>query len=483
MSPPTLSLSPPKTLPSPAPSWESRVATYIRTVDRNPWLRHRTPHPKQRAFLLLDAEREVLYGGAARGGKSDALLMAAAQYLHVPGYAALLLRRNFTHLVQPDGLIPRSMEWWAGTGANWNGTERQWTFPCPGGGSAVIRFGYCDSVNDVYQYQGSQYAFVGWDELTHFAEQQYLYLFSRQSQPESGPLAAVPLRMRAGSNPGGVGHQWVKDRFVDPQTRKPGALFVPARVADNLSVNQSSYVASLSCLDPLTRAQLLAGDWNAAAGGRFKREWFGGCRRDPASPDFRVLYRDGREVERFKLTGRPVFQTCDPAASVSNAADYFVLTTWCLTPKANVVPVACHRDKHEIQEQVAVCQDHYRRWKPSLIAVEEVLNQRALAQMLRRSTTPPMVVRSVSPAGRKKLERAFGYINLVASGRVYLPEDDPTFPREDWLAEHVRFTGIEDEDANDDIVDTGSYAAELLPTLEAATGGRAPSTWSPGGGR
>jgi hypothetical protein len=110
-----------------------------------------------------------------------------------------------------------------------------------------------------------------------------------------------------------------------------------------------------------------------------------------------------------------------------------------------------------------LCQRSYKRRKPSFVAVEEVLNQRALAQLLRRSTDPAMVVRGVTPAGRKKRERAIGWLNLLYSGRVFLPEDDPTFPLEDIFAEHVVFTGAEND--KDDIIDTGSYMAELLPQL------------------
>ena len=437
------------------------MAAYIRTVDRNPFVPHK-PHPKQRTFLLLADEPEVLYGGAAGGGKSDALLMAAAQYAHVPGYSALLLRRTFPDLYQADALIPRSKAWWLGRGPAWHEQLRRWTFPS----GATVTFGYLDHDDAVYQYQGAAYQYIGIDELTQHTEFRYRYLFSRLRRPEAGPLAAVPLRMRAGSNPGGVGHDWVKRRFLDPRTRAAGAVFVPARLADNPSLDAEGYGRSLANLDPLTRAQLLAGDWDAVAGGRFKRDWFGRLRPDRDSPDYATLHApDGTEVERFKPADRPRFQTCDPAASTSTAADYFVLSTWLLTPKANLAWVGCERGKWELPDQVTLCQRSYRRHRPQFVAVEEVLSQRGLAQLLRRSTDPVMVVRGVSPLGKDKLSRAAGFINLAASGRVFLPECDPAFPLDDVLGELERFTGDPDQDAHDDVVDTGSYAAELLPSL------------------
>lgn len=459
-----------------------RVIEYLRTVDhhrvKTGYIPH-TPHPRQRAFLLLSDVPEVLYGGAAGGGKSDAALMAAVQYVHIPGYAALLLRKAFPDLMQPDALIPRAKEWWLGKpGVEWSAVNRRFTFACPGGGQATITFGYVERQDDVYQYQGAAYQFIGIDELTQHLDWVYRYLFSRLRQPREGPLANVPLRMRGFTNPGGRGHDFVKKRFIDPKTRSAGAVFVPASLADNPSLDAVGYTKSLSNLDPITRAQLLSGDWDAVAGGRFRQEWFGSYRRCPHSPDFVITGRG----ERFLWANRPRFQTCDPAASVSAAADFCVLSTWLITPKADVLWWACERGKWEIQDQVELVKKSYRRHKPAFVAVEELLNQRSLAQMLRRSTDPVLVVRSVNPAGKKKLEHAIPAIVLAESGRILLPEDNPMFPLDDVLGELTRFTGDSKQDAHDDIVDTVSYMAEILPMMEAgATGSSRPGVYVPKG--
>lgn len=242
---------------------------------QNRWIPH-VPHLKQEAFLLLTDITEVLFGGAARGGKTDAGLMAAAQYVHVPGYAALLLRESFPDLMQPDGLIPRSKEWWRES-VEWRELQRQWTFPS----GATITFGHLGRDDDVYQYQGSRLQYIGIDELTQHTEWRYRYLFSRLSRPESGPLSQVPLRMRGFTNPGGRGHEWVRKRFVDPLTREPGSVFVPARVEDNPTEDQAAYIKSLSFLDPVTRAQLLSGNWDIVAGNMFNRAWFDFEREHP----------------------------------------------------------------------------------------------------------------------------------------------------------------------------------------------------------
>ena len=128
----------------------------------NRYIRH-APHAKQAAFLLLP-QLEALFGGAAGGGKSDALLMAALQYFDVPGYAALILRTTKQSLTLPGGLIPRSHEWLHGTGARWRASENTWYSP----EGASLTFGYLRSEDDRYRYASSEYQFIGFEELTEF---------------------------------------------------------------------------------------------------------------------------------------------------------------------------------------------------------------------------------------------------------------------------------------------------------------------------
>lgn len=209
---------------------------------------------------------EVMYGGAGGGGKSVALLMAALQYAQQPGYRALLLRRTFPELTKADGLIPLSHEWLQGTDARWSEGNRQWTFP----GGAILTFGHLESERDKYNYRGPSFQFVGFDELTGFTETQYRYLFSRLRKPKG---SKIPLRMRSGTNPGDMGHEWVKKRFITGNANN--RLFIPARMEENPYLDTDSYDESLAQLDPVTRRQMRHGDWNVRPeGGMFKHAWF-----------------------------------------------------------------------------------------------------------------------------------------------------------------------------------------------------------------
>jgi hypothetical protein len=218
------------------------------------------PSAKQQAFLEVDAQ-EALYGGAAGGGKSDALLMAALQYAHVPGYAAILFRRTYTELALPEAIMARSHEWLSSTDATWNGDRKQWRFPS----GATLTFGYLDGPRDHLRYQSAAFQFVGWDELTQFPELPYRYLFSRLRKLRGSEL---PLRVRGATNPGGPGHEWVKARFGIPDDvdfgriyTHQGRTFVPARRTDNAHLDHATYERALAELDSVSREQLDKGRW------------------------------------------------------------------------------------------------------------------------------------------------------------------------------------------------------------------------------
>ena len=253
------------------------------------------PTAKQQAFLWLD-DFEVFYGGAVGGGKSDALLMAALQYVDIPGYNALLIRDTYTNLVKPEGLLTRAHEWLHNSDARWKGDQKQYIFPS----GATISFSYLDGPQDHFNHMGAAYQFVGIDEIVSIRENQATFLFSRMRSRDADSYKKdlkilydfsteqiehyyqqykqIPLRFRAASNPPLAEQiargEWVKKRYVTSSTRED-RIFIPAGLDDNPHLNKKEYLTSLNRLDPITREQLLKGDWNIKVKGRmFDRSWF-----------------------------------------------------------------------------------------------------------------------------------------------------------------------------------------------------------------
>lgn len=246
------------------------------------------PQARQAAFMARP-EYEALYGGAAGGGKSDALVMEALRQVHIPHYKALILRKTYPQLAE---LIDKTLSYYprAFPGARYNSSEHAWRFPS----GAKILFGSMQHTRDRVKYQGQAYDYIAFDELTHFTWDEYSYLFSR-NRP-NGPGTRVYLRATA--NPGGIGHGWVKDRFITagPPMRtiwqkvswyEPDGtervdwnsrVFVPARVFDNPALlgNDPEYVRRLAAMPEADRRALLEGDWDSFSGQVF-REW----RNDP----------------------------------------------------------------------------------------------------------------------------------------------------------------------------------------------------------
>lgn len=241
------------------------------------------------------AEYEALYGGAAGGGKSDALVIEALRQVHIPHYKALILRKTFPQLAE---LIDKSLNYYkrAFPKARYNASAHTWTFPS----GAKIVFGSMQYRQDRTKYQGQAYDFIGFDELTHFTYDEYSYLFSRNRPNGPGTRCYI----RATANPGGVGHGWVKERFITagpamvPITEavtwadKEGGshreetrrIFVPSSVFDNpaLLQNDPQYVMRLASMPEAERKALLYGDWDSFVGQVFT-EW----RNDPNREDRR----------------------------------------------------------------------------------------------------------------------------------------------------------------------------------------------------
>lgn len=243
------------------------------------------PSLTQKVFLRTYA-LEALFGGAAGGGKSSALLMAALQYVDVPSYSAILFRRTYADLALPGALMDRFLMWIGQEeDVRWNANSYTASFPS----GARIAFGYLNNAQDYLRYKGAEFQFIGMDEVTEIREADYRYLFSRLRRPASGPLSKVPLRMRCASNPA---PNWVRQRFI-VEGKTEQRVFVPSFLSDNPGIDSVSYRQSLQALDPIERRRLEEGDWWATTlGSLFDRE--------------SVVIIDGNEIPQLTPTARAI---------------------------------------------------------------------------------------------------------------------------------------------------------------------------------
>ncbi len=226
----------------------------------------------QKQFMDADAD-EVLFGGAAGGGKSYGQLADALVYaLRYPGSRQLILRRTFPEL--EHSIIFTSLKFYPKKAGKYAASRHTWEFL----NGSLIEFGYCAAEKDVLRYQGAEYDVVRFDELTHFTEAQYTYLLSRIRG-----VNTYPKQMKSSTNPGGIGHSWVKRRFIDG--RKPGEIFrdektgasrifIPSFVQDNVFLMgaDKDYQKRLEQLPEAEKKALLYGQWDIFDGQVFT-EW------------------------------------------------------------------------------------------------------------------------------------------------------------------------------------------------------------------
>jgi hypothetical protein len=293
------------------------------------------PQPKQLAWHACPAY-ESGFGGAKFGGKTLALLAESARGIAHPGYRGVIFRRTYPRLGE---VMDRAWQWFPSLGGHWQGDQKRWRFPS----GATIAMRHCQYEEDKYQYNGHQYPFMGFDQLEEFTETQYLYLLA---QNRTGIPELVPYT-RATFNPGGVGHAWVKDRFVDHGTRAcapwtpeneqgdplPSRCFHFANIDDNVAGEAADplYRQRLDALPEEERRALKSGDWDVFAGQMFT-EW----RRE------RHVIEPGEIPATWPLWRAVDYGTARPFVCLGLAQDPGTLRLYVVweVSRANVVPAS-----------------------------------------------------------------------------------------------------------------------------------------------
>lgn len=223
--------------------------------------------PKQEAFLSAYND-EVLFGGAAGGGKSYGQVIDAFIYaMKYPGSKQIIFRRTFPELEK--SIIRTVMSLYPREIFSYNSSTHTGKFI----NGSILDFGYCDSEKDVYKYQSAEFDVIRFDELTHFTEEMYIYMLSRLRGANE-----FPKSVKSSTNPGGVGHTWVKERFIDigeansVHSFPTGTrIFIPSKVQDNqfLIKADRGYLTRLENLDEKNKKALLYGDWDIFDGQYF----------------------------------------------------------------------------------------------------------------------------------------------------------------------------------------------------------------------
>jgi predicted phage terminase large subunit-like protein len=456
-----------------------------------------TLEPKPLLFLSLP-HRECLFGGAVGGGKSETLLAAALQYCHVPGYSAIIFRRSLAEHKMANNLIPRSKSWLGpflkSGDVKWNAAEYEYSFKTTNwdgseGTPATLKFGYCDQADSHLRYQGGEFHFCGWDEVTNIKHEMYEYLFSRLrkkvchihklknvwsdehqceiTEPNyiedcgwCNQAKSIPIRVRSATNPGGRSHGYFKDRFKlerDEGTgkfvgRNPDRPFIPSYVADNPYINQSEYLLSLAELDPVKREQLINGDWDASPDSLYRKEY---CRYYSKRSDYIVF-----EGESYRPNELRWFFTMDCAGTRGEMqdGDSTVIGFWGLTKKFHLGLFDCIILREELPDIVDQAVKLYRKYhnlSPENFLVEKNGLGVGISQsMVARGLPVNTLHKSID-----KVEFAQKGIIKMSQGRVFFPEEN--YPWKNKVEDQLFvWQGLKDEP--DDIVDMVSMAAHYV---------------------
>jgi predicted phage terminase large subunit-like protein len=421
------------------PNW-NEVLKYL-TPKETPFCPEE-PSINQKVFLRTNS-MEALFGGAAGGGKSSALLMAALQYVDTPGYSAILFRRTYADLALPGALMDRFVLWMSNyDDVRWNRNSFIATFPS----GARISFGYLNNANDYLRYKGSEFQFIGMDEVTEIRESDYRYLFSRLRRPANGPVSQIPLRMRCASNPA---PNWVRQRFI-VEGKSEGRIFVPSKLKDNPGIDADSYRQALQALDPVERRRLEEGDWwSTTLGSLFDRTSF--------------VVIDGHEIPEITSAAR-VVRYWDLAATEPNQSnpdpDWTVGTLMLFDGGiAYVLDVRKARVRGEKVEQL-IAQTAAEDGHGVTIRMEQEPGSsgKALVDQYARYVVPGYDFGAIRPTG-DKVTRARPFAAAAANGNVRLV-------RAPWLSDWLdEFSSFPESANHDDQVDSAVGAFTFLAGL------------------
>lgn len=455
------------------------------------------PTPLQLAFCCLPT-RSVLFGGSAGSGKSECLLMAALQYIETPGYSAVIARRTYADLARPGALMDRAMEWLSphlGKTVAWDPMTKTFRFIS----GASLTFVYLGTGSSKDAVQGMEIQFLGVDEVTQHTQEDVTWLESRVRRKKN-MQRNVPLRVRFTGNPGGRGNPWIKKRFGivrnpkwDPKVgtlfgghhfskepmfvgTNPEQVFIPARLIDNPYLDANEYVRSFTDMDPVTKAQLLDGDWDLSMQTRFRKTWFPrygrrgefytyGSSEITTGAMKRFLTVDVAASERTGVAGEQFYTSTSSKAKAEPC--WTVVCAWGLY-RNFLILLDVTRGQVETPDVFSMMDTMRKKWGVHEIFVEANGVGKPVAQVARSMAMPVTEVWTV----HSKIQNSYTAAVMAQRGCILLPEE--AIWLQDWEDEVLQWTGHPDE--TNDQVDALSTAAkvvqnDILPQAENQVGG------------
>ena len=392
------------------------------------------PQAGPQTLLLNCPVPDILFGGARGGGKTDGLMgswMAHASR-HGSHARGILFRRSMSELEEVQN---RMMEVFPAIGAVFKVSTKTWTMP----GEATLKMRFLDADEDATKYQGHAYTWMGVDEAGNFPSSKPLDMLRACLRSVHG----IPCQLTLSANPGGKGHDWIKERYIDPARpltpfQGPDGtmrVFIPSRLQDNalLTAADPTYIDRLKASGPswLVRAWL-EGDWNARQeGALFKRGWF-------------VPYI---ELPTFEC----IIISLDTAFKTGTQNDYSVATVWGVT-KTGFYLLDMWRSKVEFFELKAIVNQLAAKWSPSAVLIEDKASGQSLIQELKRDTRLPVVPIKVDT---DKISRTYAITPTCEAGRVFLPEHAPWL--DDLLDELMMFPSGPHDDQVDSMTQALAY--------------------------
>jgi len=402
------------------------------------------PTPKQEEFLALPLTvKEGFYAGAVMAGKSDVLMMypVCRGWLDIPQFKGLFLRRTMPEL--RNEIIPRSREYYTALGGKFNKQDSVWEFPS----GALIFFGHCEHEDDVHKYDTAQWNYVAFDELTSFTEWQYIYItVERTRVPKNLAHLGLPAIVRSASNPGNVGHNWVKKRFIDPEPKgkkiivgrgELKRIFIPATIDDNPYADEA-YKKGLEGLPEAERKAKKYGDWSAYEGQVFSefRE-----RHFPSEPENALHVVDSFQIPDWWPKIVAIDWGYNPPAMtyVSYAA---------ISPSSRVY---FYREQHwqktKISEWAPYVREYIDKEQPRIVKLCQSAAQERGQEHTIHQQIEEELQRTIELSGNRANSRIAGKALIheyLRWNQVYIPEKDkPVYSDEkaQWL---LRNKGIND---------------------------------------